>query len=340
MANGANKTKLKNAIIFLILVVLTILIGVTLALFSSSKSSNSEIENHYPTVQLFTPVDLEPGEEWDGSIIHNGVVYSPKNNITTVLFLGIDKDEYFEADQLFGNGGRADTIMLFIFDNDEHTIDILEVNRDLWTPVDQYDEGDNYMRTGNMQLCLQHAYSNNLERGSQLMMSNVSSVLGGISIDNYCSLTVIGMLKIVDSIGGLPVSFDEDLTYIHPSFVENTTLVLTPELVNELLRVRDLTDLGSNQQRMSRGTFVMRQAFDTLVGSNPLTLLKCYFAVAGDDFITDLDIFSLFRFRNYHLNNIYSMPGSYVEGGFHDEFFADNEQLQEILIELLYEEEN
>lgn len=342
MAKSSGSSFTKIIIGVLVLGILAIVIGVVVALRSAPQGSLGE-ETVAPldtsvtdsTTTMYTLEDEY--DSWDDSIVYNGVTYYPNHNLTTMIFMGIEQSESdLTESQLLGNGGRADTIMLFILNDEDHTIDILEVNRDTWSPVDVFDNDRNYLYSGDMQLCLQYSFSDSPTRGCIITRDKVSDLLYGLNIDYYCSLTLEGMKNVVEAMGGLPVTFDEDLSFIEPEFTANTTLVLNPDQAERLFRYRDITEVGSNVGRMSRASYVMRQVFDSMIGTDSATLQTCYEA-AGNGLTTDMDADTLYSIRTYQLDQIYTLPGEY-EAGYHDEFHIDEEALQQMIVDIFYVE--
>ncbi|MCQ2516237.1 MAG: LCP family protein [Saccharofermentans sp.] len=338
MATKTTNNKAKIIVVVLILGIIAIVGGVVVALLSTPSASLIEetqvVETGY-TIPTSTTVEADY-DNWGDSVVYNGVTYYPNHHLTTLLFMGVDQNSDYESSELIGNGCRADTIMLFILDNENNTLDILEVNRDTWSPVDVYDHDRNYLYSGDMQLCLQYSFADSPTRSCMLMKSKVSSLLYGVGIDYYCSLTLDGMRNVVEAMGGLPVTFDENLSFIDPAFVEGATVVLTPEQAERLFRYRDITQTGSNQGRMSRAAFVMQQLFDTMVGTDSETL-QTYYDAAGDGLTTDADADTLYSIRTYQLNNIYTFSGTYQTNTY-DEFYIDEDALQEMVIDLFYVE--
>lgn len=325
-------------VIVLVLVVLAIVGGVLIAVATAPNVSLGQMTPEtVNTSYTAMPILEDEYDSWDDSVIRDGVTYYPNRNITTIIFMGIDQTSDFEGDEILGNGGRADTMMLFIMDNERRTINILEINRDTWTSVDVYDDSRNLLYSGDMQLCLQYSFSDSLTRGCIITKNKVSEILYGIDIDNYCSLTLDGMANIIDAMGGLQITFDDDLSFIDPSFGPNTTLTINSEQAERLFRYRDRTQVGSNQGRMSRASFVMRQVFDSLMGSSSETI-QSYIDAAGNGLTTDMDADTMYSIRTYQLEDIYTLPGEYVSGEVHDEFYIDDDALQDLVIELFYVE--
>lgn len=281
---------------------------------------------------------IDYSDDWDSSISYNGTMYHYNEDLTTILFMGVDSHADVAHEQYIGNGGRADTLMLFILNNETNTMDILEINRDIYYPVDVYDDTSRtLLYTGSMQISMQYAFSDSPAYSCHLMKNKVQEILYGIPIDYYCSLTLDGMNAVVDAMGGLEITFEEDLTYIDPSFVAGETIVMDSAQSERFFRYRDINELGSNQDRMNRQTWFMRTLFQRMMSSSG-TQVANYYNAAGEYLTTDMDLLTIQSIRNYSLDEIYMTPGVYEEG-VHDIFILDDDELMPIIIDLLYVEE-
>lgn len=280
---------------------------------------------------------IDYSDDWDSSISYNGTMYHYNEDLTTILFMGVDSHADVAHEQYIGNGGRADTLMLFILNNETNTMDILEINRDIYYPVDVYDDNRTLLYTGSMQISMQYAFSDSATHSCYLMKNKIQEILFGLPIDYYCSLTLDGMDAIIDEMGGLPITFEDDMTYIDPSFIAGETIVMDSAQSERFFRYRDNNELGSNQDRMNRQTWFMRTLFQRMMSSSG-TQVANYYNAAGEYLTTDMDLVTIQSIRSYSLNEIYMTPGVY-EADVHDKYILDDDELMAMIIELLYVEE-
>lgn len=338
MADSNNKknSTIKAIVLFVLLLVVGVGLGIGAAflknkdLFKPATPSDDE-----PVV--VTQATTNPNEIMVDTIDYKGHTYAYNEDITTLLFMGIDTYEDYESYQIMGNGGRADTIIVFIINSATNSINMLEINRDTYTTVQVYDDDRNFLYDGMMQLAMQYTFSDNDTRGCYLMCDKVNNLLYGIPIDYYCSINIDGMSAIITLLGGLEVTFDQDYTYIDPEFALGSTVVINSEQAERFYRYRDTNEHGSNEGRMARQTWLMYQVFDemTRFSSSELELLLD----ASDGYVTtNMDIDTIESIRSYALGEAYMTPGNYEAGEFHDEFYFDEEALQDLLIDLFYVE--
>lgn len=337
------KTRNQIIVIAVVLVVIAIVGGVGVAILGNNKlktpaatAVSEAIATTTNSNSSSSSDDGEFGDIWDNTISYNGKTYRYNDDITTMLFMGVDTYEEREENQLIGNGGRADTLLLFILNSSTNTMDILELNRDTYTEIDVYDDNRNFMYSGPMPLSMQYTFGESHTRSCMLMKNKVEEVLYGIPVDYYCSLTIEGMNAVIDAMGGLEVTFDEDMSYVDERYVPGATVLMDSTMSERFFRYRDIEELGSNQTRMNRQSWLMRLVFEEMVRSNALDIEALYVA-AGDELTTDMDISVISSIRSYSLGEFIDLPGNY-EQGVHDEYHLDEEALQDLLIELFYVE--
>lgn len=278
----------------------------------------------------------ESMEDWSSTVVYNGKTYSLKDDVKTVLFLGIDREADSDYNDVAGGGGCADTIMLMFIDENSKKIDILEISRDTMTEVDVYNFDRDYLYSGDMQLCLQYSFSDSASRGSLLMRDTVSELLFNTEIDSYCSLTTKGLMDIVDALGGIKLTFDQDYSYINSAYTEGATVLLDSAAVDTFIRYRDTSSMGSNSDRMSRQSWFIQELMDVIKEGN-CSITDLYTA-AGNELCSDMDAETMAQFSSYTVNSIVLVPGNYEAGELHDEFYPDMIVLRELLIGYLYEE--
>lgn len=286
-------------------------------------------------------VDLTSGDgraEWDNTVSINGVSYRRNTNLKTILLLGVDQSES-ERTYLLGGGGHSDAILLLIADPETQTMKLLEVSRDSMVSVDVYNQRDEYLYSGQMQLALQYSVGSSAARSNWLMKNKMSELLYGVPINYAMSLTMDGIPYVVDALGGIPLCFEKDYTAIDPAFTQGAELVLNGELAYKFVHTRDIEVLGSNDDRMERHAQVMR----AVAGKLPeLTTEQVddLLDTAEGYLTTDLDVDMLYSLRKYRLEEtLYKVPGATQAGEAHDEYYLDEEALQQMVLELFYRAE-
>ena len=264
----------------------------------------------------------------DDTVADHDVRYVPDTSVRSYLFLGVD-DAGLDYGS-FGRGGRTDTILLLVKRDDE--LRILEISRDTMTEVDTYNTAGNYLSTGVMQINMQYAYGDSPRRSMYLTKKTVSDLLGGIDIHGAVALNMSGIAPVVDALGGIDVYMEEDCSGIDPDYTQGAEVHMDGKEAEHFIRWRDTTESGSNDARMSRHTWFIRQMLAQADSDSVSELLK-----AADPYLnTDMTAEEMRALYDCKLAETIRLPGQTRRGDLHDEFYVDEDALREILLRLFY----
>lgn len=269
-------------------------------------------------------------------IRYNGDVYNYNDNITTILFLGIDQTE----DSLNGGSeGRSDAIILLLVDEETKEVTMLNISRDTITEVDIVNTYGERISSADMHLALQFSYGDGGSRSCLLSCNAVSELLYGIPIDYYLAMNMDDLDLVVDMLGGLDLTMVEDYSMIDESYTEGSTIHMTGEMVTLFVRYRDITILGSNDQRMARQELFLQEfvkILQTKASEDKNELISIWESMT--QYIdTNLNLDTIESLVTYDLNKTsYKVPGETIEGDLHDEYIVDEDLLVEIIVQLLY----
>lgn len=315
---------------------LALLLAISLAGCGQKAPTRLEAAATADADQSDAQAQTQPGE-WSREVTAQGKTWRFNSHLRTILFMGVDtRTTEQEARYGLGNGGRSDAIILLVIDPDNQIIQPVTLSRDTMTQVDVYDRDRNYLFSGTMQLTMQYSFGDNPKRSCLLMKRKVSDLLYGLPIHAYCSMTLDGITAASELVGGVSLRLEEDWTDIDPSYVAGSTITLDADALESFLRYRDTDVSGSNDVRMRRQGWFIRQLFDqlsSLSGSNIEVLLKQL-----DPYIeTDMDGDMLRHLTEFHVSStILNVPGQTIPGRAHDEYYIDEDGLKQLLLELYY----
>lgn len=330
----SSKTKKTMLLVILIAAVVVTAASVFWYLFqnvsiSGGKETETEEENQTDT-----------GNDTD-SIFYQGKEYEYNKNLTNILFMGIDKDSEVSVSNMTGTSGQADCLMVISLDKSSETARILQISRDTMTDVDLFDESGRYYTTVQAQIATQYAYGNGVKSSCFATKKTVSELLYDLPIDGYLSLNLTAISVLNDALGGVTLTVPEDYTDIDPAFVKGSTITLTGEQAEKYVRKRDVTVFGSNNGRMQRQIQyipALIQKIREQAGSGG-DYYKLVEPVLEPYMATDLsaDQFNRLGRYTYQEDQTEYLEGEMKEGE-HDEFYPDEEKLQELLIKMFYTE--
>ena len=190
------------------------------------------------------------------SLTYNGQEYPMKTHLQTVLLIGTDaveaSEQTTEGVKPFSNNNQADFLTLLVLDTDNNTAEILQVNRDTMTDVPWLDVLGNYGGTEFKQLCLAFNYGDGGPKSCRNTVSAVSSLLFDAPIDYYMQVPMTAIPVLNDVVGGVPITFQEDMTDIDPAFVKGATVRLDGSQAEKFVRSRMGLSDDTNTYRMER----------------------------------------------------------------------------------------
>ena len=190
------------------------------------------------------------------TLSYMGTEYPIKKHIQTVLLIGTDSTEQYEEQteglRDFYNGHQADFLMLLVLDSDANTAQIIQLNRDTMTDVPWLDVLGEYGGTEYKQLCLAYNYGDGGPKSCRNTVSAVSSLLFDAPIDYYMQVPMTAIPVLNDVVGGVPITFQEDMTDIDPAFVKGATVRLDGSQAEKFVRSRMGLSDDTNTYRMER----------------------------------------------------------------------------------------
>lgn len=276
----------------------------------------------------------------------NGKTYRYNTSITNYLYMGVDTEDMVGTD-VETSAGQADSIMLLSINRKTKEVQILAIPRDTMTKIRMYDNAGNYLGKATQHLSLAYAYGDGKDKSCQLVAEAVSQLLCDIPVNKYLSSDVSSISQINDLVGGVRVTVPgTDLEYLGPRYQKGKVLTLKGDMAETFVRSRNINEDFTNEGRMIRQKVYM-EAF--------LEKMKEKASADLEGFLEDLealDDYSVSNLRSYELEELLSilcdttlgdgnyhiLEGEDQLGELHDEFYVDEEKLQELILELYYVE--
>ncbi len=277
------------------------------------------------------------------TIIRDGVPYFPRQDITVMLIMGIDRFGVVEESEYSSNKGDADMVSLLVFDERDKTIDILALNRDTMVKMPVLGLGGKPAGTRYAQLTLAHTYGSGLQDSCENVRKTVSDLFNGLRIDYYLSMNMDAISLLNDAVGGVTVHVTEDLSAIDPTIVMGEQTLNGAQAVNYVRTRKDVGD-QLNTSRMERQSKYMEGFLNAVWSSldEGETFIYSVYDDVNDYIVTDCTLASLSslltRYRDYTLNEVITLKGENVLGDTYMEFHADKEALDDLMIQLFYSE--
>ena len=332
-------------------VVLLLILAVVLGFFAMRQMGKKSLLNHETIdgVDISAPEGVQIEEEGK-TVLYNGKKYRRNDAVTSILCMGIDREDLEEETGLTGENGQADTLVLAVLDTSTGNLTLINISRDSMVDVDLYNIQDEYVETREMQLCLSYAYGDGKEASCKNTIKSVSRLMYGIPIDGYAAidLSVIRMLN--DAIGGVEVEVLEDMTDWNPNWVQGAHVLLQGDQAETYVRSRhsegEKATVDSNNLRMSRQMQYLRNFVNKLISvvKKDLTMPVTLYNNITSNMVTDITasevtyLASLVVEGRFGDQNIITVPGEIMMGEEYAEYHVDDEALYQILLDVFYTE--
>ncbi|MGN0132756.1 MAG: LCP family protein [Lachnospiraceae bacterium] len=341
--------------IFLIFLILLLLFGVVAVVRAmGEKSLRDKAEGRTPTITGDTIESISQigqgeetaGMQWEEDWIrYQGDIYEYNDDILTFLVMGIDQDNETTDNKDLVSGGQADALFLTVVNPDDKTIRIIAVNRDTMTDVVMKGIGVNGEDlTAKAQIAVQHGFGDGREESCELTRQAVSALFYDLPIHGYAAVNMAAIPEINDAVGGVTVTIPQDMSELNPAWTEGTEITLKGMDSFRYLRWRDTTQFESARKRLERQKRYLSALVRTAIAETkkdmtlPVTLygnLKKYMVT---DITADEVTYLAGELIDYQFegDNIYTLEGTTIMGAKYEEFYPDEEALQDLIIRIFY----
>ena len=326
------RIEIKRILLFIVL-----LIG--LALTAVLLFNLDEILTGEETGTSDSAVDIK--KEMD-TVYIDGTAYVPRRDVKNYLLMGIDEFGATED----GGVAQADFLLVLSFDVNAKSYTMLFINRDTMAQVDVYDIFGKKIETREEQIALSHAYGSPFEISNSQKCVNtsksVSRLLLGVKFDSYVSMTMNAVSEIVNSVGGVSVTVEEDMTALDERLVKGETVLLDGELAMRYIRARGSLSDSSNISRMKRQESFLKAFIEKMAGDelDEAELLELYDKVSPY-IVTNsgIEIFDemIEKLETYEMGEMLTLEGKSVVGETYMEFYVDENSRNDVLREIFYE---
>lgn len=331
------KVKKNKFPVIIAVAAIVIIIIVVFGFMSAWENKNSSVvENKEEQLE-------ETDTENVDTVYYNGKPYAPREDIESVLIMGVDKYEDQTNDEGYNNNQQSDFIMLIVMDKTNNSYSVLHINRDTMADIPTLDIYGDPSGSVYGQLALAHTYGKGGNDSCRNSVKAVSNYLFGVNIDHYIALTMDAVPELNDLVGGVTVKLLDDFTKYYPEMTEGSELTLNGE--EALAYVRYRMDIGdsTNINRMERQRQYMQALKDKLADkmNSDENFMFNTIGILSDYMVSDCTVDQLSNICNICMadkdNGFVEIPGEAVKGEEYMEFYADEDELMKTVIDLFYE---
>jgi len=293
-----------------------------------------------------TAASSQPPEDGGALLYYNGEWYAPRDDVETVLVLGLDRSEQ-EGISVTGSYAQSDVILLLKIDRTNETYQAFQINRDTMAEIQDFDDYGRPNGTYIAQLALAfahaQAYTQNDRTAGMAAVDAVSKLMYGVEIDHYITLTMDGLMALNDLAGGVTVEIKDDFSAVDPTLVQGETVTLLGEHALSYVRSRGRVGEGTNLERMERQREYLAALQEKLsvlaaedAGFISASLLEVNEHMGSDCTVQQLSELAE-TLRDFRMEGYMALEGEAVETEVYVEFYPDERALQRLVIEEFYE---
>lgn len=338
--HGKEKMKRwKKALIIILISLIVILVALISMFFIFSNIGRSQLLSDRDDTVLMTPDGVESRDNGK-YVVYNGKKYEYNENITSVLFMGVDKENLETNTDDFGKNGDADVLLLFTFDTVSGKTNLVSISRDTMSDVDVFSTEGNYVGTKIQQICLAYSYGDGRETSCENQVDAVRKLFYNVPINSYFALDLSAINVLNDTVGGVTV---EALETFGP-FVEGETVTLHGTDAEKYVRTRNTKILESNNMRMERQKQYIRGFFDRVVYETKQNIMTPVdlFNEASPYMVTNIGVPKVTYLaenvlnKNFYELNMQNVPGEVKQGDFYAEYYVDEDSFYEMFLNIYY----
>lgn len=336
--------QIAKRVVIVLAVIILLPTAVILGMWAVGKSSlfggKMDMSNAIDGVKVQNKGDL---------VIYKGHKYQYNENITNILFMGVDKDNLDSKDTKLKmrGAGQSDTIFLAALDTSSGKVTLVNVPRDIMTYVRSYDKDGKYDGKKLRQICLAYAYGDGKKKSCENVAYAVSKVLYGVPIQSYMSIDLSAISVLNDAIGGVNVQVIGDLTSTDPALKEGANVTLLGGQAETYVRSREFEPLDANLKRMQRQqqyvTSYIQKALQEM--KSDLTLPLDLLNLVSDNSVTNLSASKITYLAtkvsgsSFSSDSIYSIDCKIKEGETgYAEYYPDETKLFEMVLKVFYKQ--
>lgn len=305
----------------------------------SAKNSESQQTEDSRSAESFIDENTE-----EKLITVNGKNYRLKDDLETVLIMGVDEAEVQQDSETYLNHNQADFLTVIVIDHSSKSYTSLALNRDTMTKIPTLGLDGEFIEWRDGQLALAHTYGSGLEDSCENTVLAVSEFLFQTPVDHYASLAMPSIGIVNDAVGGVTVTVEDDFGEADPTLVKGETVTLNAEQAEHFVRSRKGVSDQTNLNRMSRQKKYISLWKDKAVQriKDDSNFVFSLLSVVSEYMVSDMSIDQLSDLANYVAeykdNGTLETAGESVKGDEFMEYYVDDGDLQEKVLTLFYDE--
>ncbi len=298
---------------------------------------------------VFSDTSLMTTQE-DGTVQYQDSTYTAKENIYTVLFIGIDRSEFrLETGYATEALSLADTLIVASIDLSTCEIMLLNIPRDTMTTIYTHSREGEHKGYLEGQIATQYAYGgDDDDLRNQHTLESVERLLNGLQIDAYATIDMDGIIEIADMLDGIPITVPDDEYYCgYTGYTPGQNIVLRGEAALQFVQYRDTSVFASNEMRIELQKVFLKAAIKRLyitMFKKPLqatNMIETIYEIVDTDISAETWTLLLpnLLFLDMDQISMCTLPGEAVDTDVYEEYYCDTDALDALLLEIYFEQQ-
>lgn len=353
--------RMKKTVMTAGLMLLMLVLAAAAFVFGLRAAGKARLEHKAANVK---PMLEQPAEEaklvteeekvrWqEGWVRYKDEIYAYNEDIMTFLFMGIDKQGDVSRMEEGTDGGQADALFLLVLNPHTKEIQVIGINRNTMTDIDIYNEDGAYVTTAVAQLAVQHGFGDGMEESCQYQVDAVRRLFYNLPIHGYCAVHMDAVRSLTELLGGIDLIALEDVREMLDDRAGSTMIARKGESVHldgdkaySYVRYRNVSVEKSADMRLKRQQQFLEEFIKKARAGagNDLTLPVKMYQEVTKQMVTDVTaeevtyLASSILDYSFDGSQIYSIKGETVMGKQFEEFYVNEEDLYEMILDIFYE---
>ena len=279
-------------------------------------------------------------------LTYDGKDYVLRRGLETILAIGYDASSEKSADADATDFDQADMLFLIVADKTAKEYKTLHINRDSMTKVKELTSKGVQVNETVEQIALAYSYGGTNGIRCRNTVDAVSHLLGdglsvNVKINHYVAIGMDAVPLLNDSVGGVTLTVMDD---IDNELRAGTIITLEGDQALRYVRARESLDNPTNLHRMERQKQYLeafRPLFIQNVNDNPSFILE-ELTMLGNKMYSDCQADRLAEIvteiADMNGGGYLTLEGEARQGETYVEFYPDEKAMNEMVLDLFYEE--
>ncbi|MBR0112657.1 MAG: LCP family protein [Clostridia bacterium] len=278
-------------------------------------------------------------------IRYNNQWYGLKDNIETVLLIGLDKfgEKSDGEEDNYINNARADFLMLLMIDKHTEEVSVIHINRDTIGEIRVLGVAGQVISTRQAQLTLAYSYGSGGMDSCRNTVNAVSTYFYDLPIDHYIAVTMDAVSILNDAAGGVTLTVMDDFSSEYPGMTPGAEVTLDGEQALTYVRARKGMENPSNVRRMERQRQYLSALYQAVKARSSTdsnfgleTIMKISSYMLSDCNVNQLQEIINFT-SDFEVKPIYTIEGESKVGEKFMEFYPDEDKFKALIVSVFYE---